>query len=592
MLIKNFLSIGESPLEFNFKSGLNIITGINLDKDDSKNGVGKSAIADALFFVLFGNTIRDLKKDQIVNNINKKHCEVKITFDVIEHGAKKEYEVLRGINPTKIQLYEDGEDVTKSSIPKTTAEVCKIISSTQKVFEHSVLMSVNNTVPFMAQKKVDKRKFIEGILLLGVFSDMLLTARHMYNDSKKDNEIELTKLEEVNKTHDIYINQKEKQEKQKQYRIEDIESRVEENNSKMVQLKDKIKSVSKTQITSYQDKEKNLAKHVKKCSTGLRKIDKNIANYESDINHNVERINDLIELGDSCIICKRPYTAGEKSTLISERKKLKDKNKKLESKIKEQNKKLKQVEDLKEKCENGIEKIKQKINDNIIKINENKNIKSKVKSLEDYNKRYASDIKKIINERDEYDELISDTQSRIDTLEEQLKKIKLKLDNLDVVKFIVSEEGVKSFIVKKILKLLNGKLTYYLKKLDAPCVCQFNEYFEESIINDKGQVCSYHNFSGGERRRIDLAILFTFMDIRKLQANVLLNVSFYDEILDSSLDTVGIDLFLDTLNERSEKNKESIYIITHQLAAIKKLNDLETNIINLEKSNGFTRLVE
>jgi len=39
--IRNFLSIGKDPVEIEFKKGLNIITGINRDKEDSKNGVGK-----------------------------------------------------------------------------------------------------------------------------------------------------------------------------------------------------------------------------------------------------------------------------------------------------------------------------------------------------------------------------------------------------------------------------------------------------------------------------------------------------------------------------------------------------------------------
>ena len=39
--IENFLSIGDTTVSINFKTGLNIITGVNHDKEDSKNGVGK-----------------------------------------------------------------------------------------------------------------------------------------------------------------------------------------------------------------------------------------------------------------------------------------------------------------------------------------------------------------------------------------------------------------------------------------------------------------------------------------------------------------------------------------------------------------------
>ena len=78
-------------------------------------------------------------------------------------------------------------------------------------------------------------------------------------------------------------------------------------------------------------------------------------------------------------------------------------------------------------------------------------------------------------------------------------------------KFIVSEEGVKSYIVRKILQLFNGKLQHYLRRMDANCCCIFNEYFEDEIINEKNKSCSYHNFSGAEKKNIDLACLFAFM---------------------------------------------------------------------------------
>jgi chromosome segregation ATPase len=72
--IKNFLSVGNEPVVVKFKPGLHIITGINRDKDDRRNGVGKSTVADAVYFAVFGETLRDLKKEYVINNFNKKTC--------------------------------------------------------------------------------------------------------------------------------------------------------------------------------------------------------------------------------------------------------------------------------------------------------------------------------------------------------------------------------------------------------------------------------------------------------------------------------------------------------------------------------------
>ena len=125
-------------------------------------------------------------------------------------------------------------------------------------------------------------------------------------------------------------------------------------------------------------------------------------------------------------------------------------------------------------------------------------------------------------------------------------------------------------------------------KLEAPCKCYFNEYFEEIIINDRNQECSYFNFSGGERKRIDLAILFMFQDIRRLQSDVSINLSMYDELFDSALDERGSECILSLLKERVDTNNESIYIVSHNKNTVKAgIN----NILFLEKSNGFTKLL-
>jgi energy-coupling factor transporter ATP-binding protein EcfA2 len=137
------------------------------------------------------------------------------------------------------------------------------------------------------------------------------------------------------------------------------------------------------------------------------------------------------------------------------------------------------------------------------------------------------------------------------------------------------------------IKNLNQRLNFYLKKLDTPCKCEFNEMFEETIYNNIGKECSYFNFSGGERKRIDVAILFMFQDILRLHSNTLFSINIYDELFDSALDEKGVNKILEILKEKVEKYKESVYIISHK-------NMDKTNIDNvlyLEKENGITKLI-
>jgi energy-coupling factor transporter ATP-binding protein EcfA2 len=132
--------------------------------------------------------------------------------------------------------------------------------------------------------------------------------------------------------------------------------------------------------------------------------------------------------------------------------------------------------------------------------------------------------------------------------------------------------------------------------MDANCICIFNEYFEEELFDEKGQESSYFNFSGAERKNLDLACLFTFMDIRRLQGDVAYNVSVYDELLDSSLDEKGVELVVDILRERVEKLNECVIIISHRKESVKAAGDKSVNgfndVIFLQKENGITKRIE
>jgi len=95
----NFLSIGKKPVEITFRPGLNIITGRNFDKADRANGVGKSTIADAMHFALYGSTIRELKKENIVNDqAPDSLCEVELEFTCIQGDASNTYKIIRRDN--------------------------------------------------------------------------------------------------------------------------------------------------------------------------------------------------------------------------------------------------------------------------------------------------------------------------------------------------------------------------------------------------------------------------------------------------------------------------------------------------------------
>jgi len=585
--IENFLSIGDETVDVDFKTGLNVITGINLDKEDSKNGVGKTTIADALYFCLFGTTIRELKKEDIINNINQKKCRVKLTFNVTDTKVTNNYVLERFITPNKVYLEENGIDKTKSSMPKTTAEVCRIIGASPEVFKNAVIMTVNGTVPFMAQKKVEKRKFCEGLFNLGVFQDMLLEGRKRYNETKRDIEIEKTKKEEVEKTLAIYQEQDKSKTEYRIKRTNKLLGRKEDNINELKELEDTIVKINIGDIKEFESNISLLEEKKESLQNNIRKCIRSIATKEEQIKSKREDIENLKEFGDMCDKCKRPFTENDKNSRNEKITNIKEEINGISIDVVNLTNKQSKFEDQKEKCLKAIERQKNGIRKINVSVEKNKEVSARIDQLNGWNNQIKIDIDALETDKNEFKEFLKDTNSRLESLRTTITELNKRLEILDSVKYVVSEEGVKSFIVVKLLKILNGKLAYYLNRLDAPCKFKFNEYFNERIINDKGKECSYNNFSSGEKKRIDLAILFTFMDIIRLQGNTALNIAFYDEILDTSLDDKGIEAFLEIVNERVEKYNEACYIISHKSAAIKAAT---SDVVFLKKKNGLTTL--
>lgn len=590
LTIKNFLSVGETPVIINFQPGVNVITGINYDKEDSKNGVGKSTIVDALYFAFFGVTIREINKDLIVNSFTQKKCEVELLFETVNNGTTNTYTIKRTLNPTKCFLFKNGTDVTRSTLQKTNEHIQKIIQSTGKIFQNSVIMTINNTVPFMAQSKIDKRKFIESVLNLEIFSEMLAQARDEHNELKKEYEVLFTKIQTLEKNYTLNKQQLVFFEDNKKQKIEELEIKIKDNKNKIINLKGEITILPAGAEQLLLSKQQELNKEFKELEKNHREVYQKVTDIKTNIKHLEEQLIEINKVGSTCTTCQRPYSDDNIKHKEENIQTIKTKIFNLFQNKKTIDIELQYIDEQQNLKEKNIDEIENKVTKLRSLLNNNSNTETKINLINetikdiDQEKQKTELLTNIILEQ-----AVNDLQKELETGKDNLKKQDHNLNVLECVKFVVSEEGVKSYIVSKILKILNSRLAFYLEELQANCLCVFNEYFDEQITDEKGSIKSYFNFSGGERKRIDLACLFAFLDIRRMQGDVHFSTIFYDELLDSSLDDKGVELVIKTLRERSVKHNEHSYIITHRANAI--ITEIN-NTIFLEKRNGFTYLLK
>ena len=108
--IKNFMSVGNVTQSINFiDKDLVLVLGENLDMggNDSRNGVGKSTIVNALSYAFYGSALTNIRKDNLINKTNGKNMVVTLEFE--KDGV--EYLIERGRRPNKFSFMVAGDDI-------------------------------------------------------------------------------------------------------------------------------------------------------------------------------------------------------------------------------------------------------------------------------------------------------------------------------------------------------------------------------------------------------------------------------------------------------------------------------------------------
>jgi hypothetical protein len=211
-----------------------------------------SSIAEVFFYALFGKTIRDIKKEFIINNITKGKGAIELTFDVETDNDTQTYTIKRQLKPSSVTLLRGEEDITKDSIANTDKFICDLIGSNPVICRSCDILSLSDNVPFMAKKPEEKRKFINDIFSLEVFGKMSNELKNLIRENKSDMNISSAKLEEIDNTLETLNRQQEDYQKKVQEREEILEQKRKEIQEKIDETVEKIAKISITDVSSIQ----------------------------------------------------------------------------------------------------------------------------------------------------------------------------------------------------------------------------------------------------------------------------------------------------------------------------------------------------
>ena len=559
---KNLLSTGNYFTEVKLNENTNTLV-------VGTNGSGKSTMLDALCFSLFGKPFRNINKPNLLNSINGKDCVVEVEFTI----GNKEYKIVRGIKPNIFQIYQDTVLLNQDAAARDYQDFLEkfILKLNYKSFTQIVILGSASFTPFMQLSAADRRAIIEDLLDIQIFSVMNSLVKNRLSLNKdamvqKKNEIELLKQRyDLKKEHLDKLNQN--------------------NEEKVKEYDGEIQSNRET-ISTLSDEVDILVSRLSELDTVVAKapeIEKKIASYkkvESQIESKISKVGidrHFYEHNADCPTCRQAITLEFKETLCTE---LSSKEHELNQALTELQIKITAQESLMNIVRNDE---KERSNVRI----ELATTQTLIKGYKENIVRLEKEIKNLQTDNDSVD------QTELTTLQTEVKEAQTELKQLiddkayyDAASLLLKDTGIKTNIVKQYLPIINKLVNKYLTSLDFFVNFNLDESFKESIKSRHRDDFSYHNFSEGEKQRIDMALMLTWRAVAKLRNSINTNLLILDEVFDSSLDNNGTEELMKILHSLEEVN---LFVISHKGDI---LQDKFVNTIRFDKVKNFSRIVK
>jgi DNA repair exonuclease SbcCD ATPase subunit len=581
LTMKNFLSVGNVTQSLVFTNAdLVLVLGENLDLggNDNRNGVGKSAIVNALSYGLYGSALTNIRKDNLINATNMKHMLVTLTFEVSGIG----YKIERGRKPGIFKFIKDGDEEKDDGEEKDTneaqgenrhtqEEIERLIGVSHDMFKH--ILALNTYVePFLALRTNDQRVIIEqllGITKLSEKAEKLKEEAKVTRDEIKEEEFRITAATEANRR--IETNIKGLETKSKAWETAKV-SRIEVLQSSIMEM---LSVEIDSEIALHKTK-----KEIEDLTAEYRSLTKEISGYDKEIAE-ITRVKNRLEKNltsysdDICPKCNQPMDAETHKKLHDEDKEDHDDAVK---RLLEKSSKRDEIKTLAESVSSIIPKVPETF---YRTIDEAYNHKS---TLDNLGNNLAQEMDSVNPFIDQIESLRRDGLQDIDFTKLN-ELVKLRDHQEFLMKLLTSKD---SFIRKKIidqnLTLLNHRLAHYLTDIGLPHAVKFKSDLEVEIAL-YGKEFDFDNLSRGERTRLILSLSWAFRDVYE-SMNDKINLLFIDELIDSGLDTSGVEAALGILKKMGRENKRNIFLISHR----DELMGRVTNVLKVVKEGGFTTL--
>lgn len=558
---KNFQSVGNTPITVDFtRSPSTMISGTN--------GAGKSNVLEALSYGLFGKPLKDLKLGGLINTINKKN--LLVTVDLSIKGI--DYKIVRGQKPNVLEFYVNGDLMDQSAAARDYQQKIEyILGMDFKMFTQVVVLNKERYVPFLELSTAERRKIVEDILDISVFSVM---SDQLKNDIKEntiavqDATYELDRVKqsitmqrrliaEASTATDARTAQIDEQITQLQVKIDDIDSELFVKNTRLpdIQSLNKRQTEVEAKLTKYRSVQSQL-----------------------DVKVSMEsKTKTFFDTNTSCPTCKQEIDEATRTQHVT----------KCDGSL----------ATMRQLATEVVEKISMLTKEKDAIVNEMRdcmNIQNEIR-LAESNKRMLqgqiTQLTQMKNKSDESEKLVT-YQTELDTMLEketvrhnQLNALLEEQETLNKCKDMLKDDGIKASVVRDYIEFINTRVNEYLNAMEFYINIQLDENFNDSVVAVNKEGFTYANLSTGQKCRVSLAIWLALLEVSALKNSVVTNVLMLDEVLEN-LDPQGVSMFMKLVREKlSHKN---VFVITQRQ---EEFADFFRNEIKFKLVDGFTEIV-
>lgn len=633
LAVEQFLALTSANVNLADR-GLVLIQGVNADDTSAdSNGAGKSSIADALCWCLYGTTARGVSGDDVINNTAGKGTRVMTeiedgpdAFRIARHRKHKD-----GKNKLFVHKFNDATkmfdiDLTLGTDAMTQDVVTKILGASYEVFKGAIYAGQEQMPDLPAMTDKQLKILIEEAAGVTLLEDAYKEARERLGVKKAEYDQVAASIGQADQRKSWIQEQINKEIVSRDQWVDQQKQRIAASKVEIVKHVNAIKAVDlqiaavdfagltqaiadcDTKIAAVSQegqKHAQLVQEAAQARSAVTVVQNTITNAERLLTRfqgelkNVEH-----KIGCPCDECGRPMTEAE---LGAAKKAAADRVEEANLQLADAKSKLTAADKLAtEKALAAATYQKQMTDTSQVsaeraqkqaELTAGEGLKVGRAQLAATAKSLAESVKVSAAQINPFEANIANLQGQLAAadkaaheLQNKLKELATAVEIADTVTKVFSPAGVRAHILDEVTPFLNQQTAKYLVTLSDGNIeanwttlvknakGELKEKFSIEVQKKNGAK-TFAGLSGGEKRKVRISAALALQDLVATRATKPIELFVGDEI-DDALDPAGLERLMQILEDKAQE-RGSVFVISHN-----SLRDWISSIVQVESKGG------